>query len=109
MLRREMEEMGGEATVRPVFEAKHPLGRILRARGGGPGGSLSGLRRFGLYHRDGARHRRRIDGRLKQQRPLTKIVKGPSSCEGGLSVEHCLFQAFTDNGCVDQSLRRSSQ
>jgi NAD(P)-dependent dehydrogenase (short-subunit alcohol dehydrogenase family) len=28
MLRREMEEMGGEATVRSAFEAKHPLGRI---------------------------------------------------------------------------------
>jgi NAD(P)-dependent dehydrogenase (short-subunit alcohol dehydrogenase family) len=28
MLRREMEEMGGEAAVRSAFEAKHPLGRI---------------------------------------------------------------------------------
>lgn len=28
MLRREMEEMGGEAVVRSAFEAKHPLGRI---------------------------------------------------------------------------------
>jgi NAD(P)-dependent dehydrogenase (short-subunit alcohol dehydrogenase family) len=28
MLQREMEEMGGEAAVRPAFEAKHPLGRI---------------------------------------------------------------------------------
>jgi len=28
MLRREMEEMGGEAVVRSAFEAKHPLSRI---------------------------------------------------------------------------------
>jgi NAD(P)-dependent dehydrogenase (short-subunit alcohol dehydrogenase family) len=28
MLRREMEEMGGQAAMRPAFEAKHPLGRI---------------------------------------------------------------------------------
>ena len=28
MLHQEMEEMGGEAAVRPAFEAKHPLGRI---------------------------------------------------------------------------------
>jgi NAD(P)-dependent dehydrogenase (short-subunit alcohol dehydrogenase family) len=28
MLRREMEERGGEEAVRHLFEAKHPLGRI---------------------------------------------------------------------------------
>ncbi len=28
MLHQEIEEMGGEAVVRPAFEAKHPLGRI---------------------------------------------------------------------------------
>jgi len=28
MLRRAMEELGGQAAVRPSFEAKHPLGRI---------------------------------------------------------------------------------